>query len=82
MGKRKNQVIVREGCGVFGLLAVALTVVLFVMKLTGAISCSWLWVFSPILIYVFGGLALIIAIGVLILLVLGIIAFFAWLFDA
>ena len=29
----------------------ALTAILFVLKLTGAVDCSWIWVFAPIWIF-------------------------------
>ena len=54
------------GCG--GLLAVLLTVLFVGLKLTGNIAWSWLWVISPILIYI--GLSVLV-----LLIVLGVILF-------
>jgi len=58
------------GCG--GLLAVLLTVLFVGLKLTGYITWSWLWVISPILIYIgLSVLVLLVVLGVIIIGALG-----------
>ena len=59
------------GCG--GLLAVLLTVLFVGLKLTGHITWSWIWVISPLLIYIGIGIVfLLIVLGIIILAALGV----------
>ena len=61
------------GTGCLGLLAVLLTVLFVGLKLTGHIAWSWLWVISPILIYVgLSVLFLLVVLGVIIVGALGV----------
>ena len=55
------------GIGCLGLLAVLLTVLFVGLKLTGHIAWPWLWVISPVLIYIaLGVLVLLVVLGVII----------------
>lgn len=67
MGKRVSSSSSSGGIGFFGLL----TVVLIVLKLLGVIEWAWIWVLAPC----WGGAIL------WIVLVVGLVAFLAWIQD-
>lgn len=40
-----------KGCVISYTPFILTTLVLFVLKLCGVVTCSWLWVFSPLLLF-------------------------------
>lgn len=81
-GRYERRVVYHHRVGVIGLLAVLLTVVLVVLKLTGVVDWGWSMIFLPMIVYVTTSLlGCLCCIGVVVSIffaILGIIALIRW----
>jgi hypothetical protein len=63
---------------------VLLTALMVVLKISGHLDWSWIWVFAPMWIFpaaVLGFYGCLLLFGVVVTMVVGLIALIAWIFD-